>query len=113
MSDQYAELAAQNEALREALAKYAKHPDSCPKGVGIGIYKPPRDARCDCGIAAALAATPSASLAKHDEKVRAEEREACARAVEAQPRSLEGYCCVAAVDIAAAIRARATKGETT
>jgi hypothetical protein len=41
-------------ALRAALEKYGKHPDWCQKGVGVGVYKPPINARCDCGIDAAL-----------------------------------------------------------
>ena len=41
--------------MEKALRAHGKHPESCPKGVGIGYYKPPADARCDCGIDAALA----------------------------------------------------------
>lgn len=38
-----------------ALVRTGVHPPSCPKGVGIGYYEPRADARCDCGIDAALA----------------------------------------------------------
>lgn len=40
--------------LREVLRARGVHPESCPKGVGIGYYKPPADAVCNCGIDAAL-----------------------------------------------------------
>lgn len=26
------------------------HPSTCPKGIGIGYYKPPANAVCNCGI---------------------------------------------------------------
>lgn len=42
----------------KALEKYGKHPDSCPKGVGIGYYKPPDDAKCNCGIDASITVKP-------------------------------------------------------
>ena len=53
--------------LLAALEQNGKHPDSCPKGVGIGLYKPPTDARCDCGIDAAIAAARSALGEVEDE----------------------------------------------
>lgn len=40
--------------LTQALKDYGQHPASCPKGVGIGYYKPPANAVCNCGIDAAL-----------------------------------------------------------
>lgn len=41
-------------SMREAL-QHAKHPAGCPKGVGVGWYRPAFDAVCNCGIDAALA----------------------------------------------------------
>lgn len=46
-------------AVRKVLKHTGKHPESCPKGVGIGLYKPPANAVCDCGIDALLDAPPS------------------------------------------------------
>jgi hypothetical protein len=36
--------------LKEHVRKHAKHPETCPKGVGIGHYKPAPDAVCTCGF---------------------------------------------------------------
>lgn len=41
-------------AVEQALREHGRHPASCPKGVGVGYYKPPADAECHCGIDAAL-----------------------------------------------------------
>ncbi len=49
--------------LRVALTQHGQHPASCPKGVGVGWYKPRADAVCDCGIDAAL--TPSHQEPSH------------------------------------------------
>jgi len=114
MSDQYAELAAQNEALREALRLAIEWADECESYVrGDGSWqwmkygKDWMDSRAKAD--AALAATPSASLAKHDERVRAEEREACARICE----NNSGNAGADGIALAEGIRARAMKGETT
>jgi hypothetical protein len=49
------EAAATVARLEGALREHGKHPASCPKGVGVGYYRPPGDAVCNCGIDAALA----------------------------------------------------------
>lgn len=48
------EQAAVIQALRVVIGATGKHPSSCPKGVGIGLYRPPANAKCNCGIDAAL-----------------------------------------------------------
>jgi len=40
--------------LRALIKCHAKHPSSCPKGVGAGYYVPPADAVCSCGIDEAI-----------------------------------------------------------
>lgn len=40
------------------LSQYANHPPTCPKGTGIGYYKPEANAICICGIDAARALIP-------------------------------------------------------
>jgi hypothetical protein len=40
--------------LRALIQCFAKHPSSCPKGVGVGHYVPPADAVCSCGIDEAI-----------------------------------------------------------
>lgn len=49
------ELRAQVATLRVALERFGRHENSCALSVGIGFYVPPADAKCDCGLAAALA----------------------------------------------------------
>ena len=46
---------AETDKAVDVVSRYAKHPPSCPKGVGVGFYKPPAGAACDCGIDAVLA----------------------------------------------------------
>lgn len=41
---------------RDVVEHTGVHPSSCPKGVGISLYKPPADAVCRCGIDAVLSA---------------------------------------------------------
>lgn len=49
----------------EILARVGKHPSNCPRGVGIGLYVPPVDAKCTCGLSDALEA--AASLRRDEE----------------------------------------------
>lgn len=48
-----------NRIIRAVLSEHGKHPASCPKGVGIGLYRPPAAAVCMCGIDAVLKPLPS------------------------------------------------------
>lgn len=84
------ELAALNEKLREALANHGEHARQCVRsrwdsgrptasggyemsygGVWYEVKPADRSPACECGLDAALALTPAASLAAHDASVAA------------------------------------------